>query len=100
MLEQARTRGTAAAAPCLSLRAEEAFLFSLPQKDGDMGNEELDLHAEEERQVSLWRLAQFCELGFDYAHAVVLADAPVDLGEARRLLASGCPAETASRILL
>jgi hypothetical protein len=86
--------------PASPFGPEEAFLFSLPQEDGDMGDEELDLHAEEERQVILWRLAQFCELGFDYAHAVVLADAPVDLGEARRLLASGCPAETASRILL
>jgi len=59
-----------------------------------------DLYSEEERRVLLWRLLQFSSLGFDYPTSVVLADAPVDLGQARKLVGAGCPPETASRILL
>jgi hypothetical protein len=40
-------------------------------------------------------------LGFDLARAAIMADdARVDLAQARRLVALGCPLETASRILL
>ena len=68
---------------------------------GDCGMEvEQDVQLTEERQILLWRLVQFSQLGFEYAEAIVLAEARVDLGEARRLVASGCPLDTASRILL
>jgi hypothetical protein len=47
-----------------------------------------------------WRLDQFTALGFDLLHAVLMADeAMVDLAQARRLVAMGCPPETAFRIL-
>jgi len=48
-----------------------------------------------------WRLDQFVGLGFDPARAELMAgDSRVDLAQARRLVALGCPLETASRILL
>jgi hypothetical protein len=48
-----------------------------------------------------WRFDQLTTLGFDPFEATLMAeDARVDLGQARRLLAMGCPLETASRILL
>ena len=48
-----------------------------------------------------WRLDQFTRLGFDSAEATLMADdAQVDLAQARRLIALGCPLETAVRILL
>jgi uncharacterized SAM-binding protein YcdF (DUF218 family) len=65
-----------------------------------MEEERLDPYAEEERRIFLWRLAQFRRLGFAYPESVVLAGTGVDLAEARKLVAYGCPAETASRILL
>ena len=61
---------------------------------------EVQAAATEERQILLWRVIQFTQLGFDYSDAIVLAEARVDLGEARRLIAAGCPVATASRILL
>jgi len=49
----------------------------------------------------IWRLDQFTRLGFDAAGAARMAeDAGVDLAQARRLIALGCPLETAARILL
>lgn len=61
---------------------------------------ELD-QSDEERRTRVWRLDQFVGLGFDLARAAVMADdSRIDLGQARRLVASGCPLETASRILL
>lgn len=46
-------------------------------------------------------LTQFAALGFDLARAASMAgDSRIDLAQARRLVASGCPLETASRILL
>ena len=67
-----------------------------------MGEEEVEVQASatEERQILLWRVIQFTQLGFDYSDAIVLAEARVDLGDARRLIAAGCPVATASRILL
>ena len=56
--------------------------------------------SEEEHQVRRWRLEQFLRLGFDLANAAVMAEAKIDLAAARRLVAVGCPLETASRILL
>ena len=61
---------------------------------------ELD-QSEEEQRTRVWRLDQFVGLGFDLARAAIMADdSRIDLGQARRLVASGCPLETASRILL
>ena len=65
-----------------------------------MGLNELEVQSEEERQILLWRLGQFRELGFEYEAAVLLAEAAADVGQARRLIAAGCPVEVASRILL
>jgi hypothetical protein len=57
--------------------------------------------SEQLRQTRVWRLDQFTGLGFDSAPAALMADdAQVDLGQARRLIALGCPLETATRILL
>jgi hypothetical protein len=53
------------------------------------------------RQTRVWRLDQFTGLGFDAVRAALLADdTQVDLAQARRLIALGCPIETAARILL
>ena len=65
-----------------------------------MEQEQVDVESTEERQILLWRVIQFSQLGFDYSDAIVLAEARVDLGVARQLIASGCPLRTASRILL
>ena len=55
----------------------------------------------EARRTSFWRLDQFGRLGFDFARAAMMADdSQIDLALARRLIASGCPLETAARILL
>jgi hypothetical protein len=57
--------------------------------------------SEEARRTCFWRLDQFVGLGFDFARAAMMADdSQIDLALARRLIASGCPLETASRILL
>ena len=50
--------------------------------------------------VRTWRREQFHELGFTLTEAYELADAPVDLDTARRIVAAGCPKQTAIRILL
>jgi hypothetical protein len=61
---------------------------------------ERDQSAEVQR-TRVWRLDQFVSLGFDLPRAAIMADdTGVDLAQARRLVALGCPLETASRILL
>jgi len=61
---------------------------------------ELD-QADAEDRTRVWRLDQFIGLGFDVVQASLMADdSRVDLAQARKLLALGCPLETASRILL
>lgn len=54
----------------------------------------------EEVQIRRWRRRQFLTLGFSLPEAQRLTAAPVDLGAMRKLLAAGCPRETAKRILL
>ena len=61
---------------------------------------EVEVQSIEEQQILLWRLEQFRGLGFEYEAAVALAEAPADIGQARRLIAAGCSVEVASRILL
>jgi hypothetical protein len=56
--------------------------------------------AYEPQRVLWWRREQFHELGFTLPEAYALADAPIDLSTARRIIAAGCPRETAIRILL
>jgi hypothetical protein len=57
--------------------------------------------SEVERQTRIWRLDQLIGLGFDSPCAAQMADdTQVDLTQARRLIALGCPLETAARILL
>jgi hypothetical protein len=54
----------------------------------------------EEARIRRWRRAQFLALGFTLEEAQALTKAPVDLGQMRTLIASGCPPETARRIVL
>ncbi len=54
----------------------------------------------EDTRVRRWRKSQLIALGFSASDANALTRAPVDLGEARKLVASGCPHEIARRILL
>jgi len=72
-----------------------------------MGESELALSPGELDQADavdwtqLWRLDQFIALGFDVVRASLMADdAGIDLAQARKLVALGCPLETASRSLL
>ena len=61
---------------------------------------ELD-QADATDRTRVWRLDQFIDLGFDLVRAALMADdSRVDLAQARKLVALGCPLETASRILL
>ena len=55
---------------------------------------------DESRRTLAWRLAQLVKAGYDDEAAVDLALADVDLHAATELLARGCPADTALRILL
>jgi hypothetical protein len=73
---------------------------------GVVETEQIQMHVEPEqseqmRRTRLWRLDQLTGLGFDSKRAARMADdAQVDLAQARRLIALGCPLETAARILL
>jgi len=61
----------------------------------------LAVHNEEGAfDVLRWRIEQFYELGFGLAATAVLAAGDSDLALARRLIAAGCPHETARRILV
>lgn len=55
---------------------------------------------EEALRVRRWRRTQFMRMGFGLREAQRLTTEAVDLGAMRRLVASGCPLETARRILL
>ncbi len=54
----------------------------------------------EATRVRRWRRSQFIALGFTPTEASLLTKAPVDLGDVRRLVASGCPLDIARRIVL
>jgi hypothetical protein len=54
----------------------------------------------EEARILRWRRAQFVALGFTLGEAQVLTKAPVDLGQMRALIGSGCPPDIARRIVL
>ena len=61
--------------------------------------QELEVVGGEEASVLRWRREQFAWLGFDPVDSRLLAESPADLGQARRLWASGCPLDVAYRIL-
>jgi hypothetical protein len=61
---------------------------------------EPDVEAAERLQVRRWRFEQFINLGFSETASATLAAAHVDLSLVRRMVAAGCPLETASRIVL
>jgi hypothetical protein len=69
----------------------------MAQKVGERGSGAVQV---ESLRVRRWRRDQFYELGFTLADARKLAEAPVDLGIARKLIGCGCPQPTALRILL
>jgi hypothetical protein len=61
----------------------------------------VEVESEEEQRTRVWRVGQLTALGFDLVRASLMADdRGVELAQARRLIALGCPLETASRILL
>jgi hypothetical protein len=55
---------------------------------------------EEAHEVFEWRFLQLARDGFPIASALRLAASPVDIHEAARLLARGCPPDLALQILL
>ena len=63
-------------------------------QDSDQEREDL------ETAVRTWRFEQFIRLGFTTDLSSTLAQSRVDLSQVRRLIQSGCPPETASRIVL
>jgi hypothetical protein len=58
------------------------------------------LQSSAHRERFLWRIDQFERLGFNEAEASALADSDADLGQARHMLATGCPSTLALQILL
>ncbi len=65
-----------------------------------LGEDELDVLAEEAQQVLYWRIEQFRALGFGTVQAIMLAYRGADAGRARELIAAGCPRRLAAAILL
>ena len=63
-------------------------------EDNDREREDL------ETAVPTWRFEQFVRLGFTTDLSSALAQSRADLSQVRRLIQSGCPPETASRIVL
>jgi hypothetical protein len=55
--------------------------------------------ADEDRDIVLWRVDQFRQLGFGDDEVWELALSDADLGAARRLGSAGCPNELAFQIL-
>jgi hypothetical protein len=64
-----------------------------------LGSDELDSRDDALQRLLLWRVLQFQELGFDLRTAIELADSAADLGQARRLVATGCSRELTHAIV-
>jgi len=62
--------------------------------------EELRPRALEERKVLVWRFAQSRRLGLSHVEARLFAESGADLGQLRDLVARGCAAALALRIVL
>lgn len=59
------------------------------------------LEAPEQQEVLRWRFEVLVRAGYDAGNAMILAShAEVDLHQASDLLRSGCPPDTALRIVL
>ena len=56
--------------------------------------------SDEARRVVRWRFQETRRLGLSYVEARLAAEAGVDLGTLRRLVASGCPPTLALKIAL
>ena len=56
--------------------------------------------SDEERRIRLWRFAQGRGLGLSHVEALLFAESKSDLGLFRGLVAKGCPAALALRIVL
>ena len=56
--------------------------------------------ATEERRIRLWRFAQSRGLGLSHIEALLFAESGGDLSLFRGLVAKGCPAALALRIVL
>jgi hypothetical protein len=65
-----------------------------------MSEVEVTAEGQERLLVRRWRFEQFVELGFTESDSATLAETHVDLSLVRRMMAAGCPVETAYRILL
>ena len=79
--------------------ARDDVLIAVEREFELLGCDELDVRGEELRAVLLWRALQFSELGYDRRTAVELADSPADLGQARKLVGTGCRPELSLQIL-
>jgi hypothetical protein len=55
---------------------------------------------QEEKEIQLWRLAAFEDLGFEETTAALLASTRIDTHRMEGLLAQGCPHDTAMGILM
>jgi hypothetical protein len=64
-----------------------------------LGCDELEVRDIELQRLLLWRVLQFQELGLDLRGAIELADSAADLGQARRLVSTGCPPPLARLIV-
>jgi hypothetical protein len=64
-----------------------------------LGCDELDARDDALQRLLLWRVLQFQELGLELHEAIQLADSAADLGQARRLVAAGCPPDLARAIV-
>ena len=65
-----------------------------------MGYDDEQRRRELDVAVRTWRFEQFVRLGFSPEISSSLADSRIDLSQVRKLIASGCPPDMASRILL
>ena len=85
------------------LRASAPQGEALEKGEGDggtMGYEQNHGREELETAVRSWRFEQFVRLGFTNELSAALAASRCDLSQVRKLIQSGCPPETASRIVL
>ena len=64
-----------------------------------LGCDELEARDDDLQRLLLWRVLQFRELGLGLLEAIELADSAADLGQARRLVATGCPPRLARAIV-
>jgi hypothetical protein len=64
-----------------------------------LGCDEMDTRDDQLQRLLLWRVLQFQELGLGLHAAIELADSAADLGQARGLVATGCPPQLVREIV-